>query len=69
MVHIQYRTHTQDADFAGHTVGEVRNAFENAFAIPREAIPQVNGDQATDDQVLQDADKVTFVHSGKKATP
>jgi len=66
MVHIKYRTHTQDADFNGHTVNEARSAFENTFGIPNDAIPQVNGQQVGEQHTLQDTDKLEFTSSGSK---
>jgi hypothetical protein len=66
MIHIQHRAHKQDADFAGRTVNEVRAAFENAFGIPADATPMVNGQAVGEHQTLQDTDKVEFVSSAMK---
>ena len=66
MVHIKYRTHTQDADFAGRNVSDVRTAYENAFGIDAAATPFVNGQQVDEHHTLADTDKLEFVHSGKK---
>lgn len=66
MIHIKYRTHTQDADFAGRTVGEVRTSYENLFGIPGDATPMVNGQAVNDFTVLNDTDKIEFVNSSDK---
>lgn len=66
MVHIKYRNHIQDAEFAGRPVGEVRTAYEHAFGIPADAIPMVNGQQVGEDHLLSDTDKLEFVSSSKK---
>jgi hypothetical protein len=69
MIHIKYRTHNQDADFAGRTVGEVRTAYENNFGIPADATPFVNGQQVGEDHQIDDTAKVEFVHSSTKGGP
>ena len=68
MIHIKYRTHTQDATFAGRTVAEARRAYENVFGIPADATPMVNGQQVPEDHQLQDTDKLEFIHSHQKGT-
>lgn len=66
MVHIKYREHQTDAQFAGRTVAEARTAYEDAFGI-REATAHVNGQQVGEDHILADGDKLEFVLIAKKA--
>jgi hypothetical protein len=66
MIHIKFHTHTQDANFAGRTVAEARTAFENAFGIPNDATPMVNGQQVGEDHTLSDTDKLEFISSHHK---
>ena len=66
MVHIIYREHRADAQFAGRTVAEARTAYDDAFRLAN-AIPTVNGQQVTEDHVLADGDKLEFIESGRKA--
>jgi hypothetical protein len=66
MVHIKYREHQADAQFAGRPVADARTAYEQAFGIPADATSMVNGQQASEDHLLGEGDKLEFISSSKK---
>lgn len=66
MVTVTHGVDTEQADLAGRTVEEAREAYRHVFSIPDGACPKVNGKEVSNTYQLQDEDKLDFDKSADK---
>lgn len=66
MVTVVHGSDNEQADLAGRTVQETREAYRHVFSIPDDAIPKVNGKEVSSAYQLQDEDKLEFEKSADK---
>ena len=64
---VAYGPDTEQADLAGRTVQEAREAYRHVFSIPDGAIPKVNQKEVSNTYQLQDGDFLNFDKSADKA--
>ena len=60
-VTVQYGASQEDLNVGGSSVGTVRSSLVDAFNIPKDAVPFVNGEQVDENYVLQVNQVLEFV--------
>ena len=60
-VTVQYGASQEDLNVGGSSVGTVRSSLVDAFNIPKDAVPFVNGEQVDENYVLQANQVLEFV--------
>ena len=60
-VTVQYGASVEDLNVGGSSVGTVRSSLADAFNIPKDAVPFVNGEQVDENYVLQANQVLEFV--------
>ena len=47
-------------DIIGQTVADVRGRYQGAFSMPADVSPFINGESASNSDVLEDGDEIEF---------
>ena len=66
MVTIEHGADSEQAELAGRTIQEAREAYRHVFHIPGDAIAKVNGKEVPDTYQLQNDDRLVFEKSADK---
>lgn len=62
MVSVTYGSNGDDfPGFDGQTVANVRAQLSSAYQIPSDAVAQLNGQNASESDILRNGDELTFV--------
>jgi hypothetical protein len=59
---ITHGPYAEQVPVAGMTVGMIRKKFSDRYNIPEDSLAMLDGEQVTDDSVVQEAQVLTFMH-------